>query len=79
MTDTTRLRPAEPDEIADALSFALQYEGRKRVHHADNMMARITADRLVRHLARSGFVVMKAPPLPAHSASPHMPDRGREP
>jgi hypothetical protein len=42
-----QLRPATPDEIADALSFALRYQGRKRVNHADDMMARITADRLV--------------------------------
>jgi hypothetical protein len=56
------LRPATSDEIADALSFALQYQGRKRVHHADDMMARITAERLVRHLEASGFVLMKRPP-----------------
>jgi hypothetical protein len=41
----THLRPATPDEIADALSFALRYQGRKRVNHADDMMARITAKR----------------------------------
>jgi hypothetical protein len=29
------------------------------VNHADDMMARITADRLVQHLTASGFVVMK--------------------
>jgi hypothetical protein len=40
---------ATPDEIADALSFALRYQGRKRVHHADDAMARITAERVVRH------------------------------
>jgi hypothetical protein len=45
MPDTPHLRPATPDEIADALSFALRYQGRKRVHHADDMMARITAKR----------------------------------
>jgi hypothetical protein len=56
------LRPATPEEIADTLSFALQYQGRKRVHHADDMMARITAERLVRHLEASGFVLMKRPP-----------------
>jgi hypothetical protein len=61
MSDTPNLRPASPDEIAEALSFALRYEGRKRVNHADTMMARITADRLVRHLERSGFVLMKVP------------------
>ncbi len=32
-----------------------------RVHHADDAMARITAERLVWHLRRSGFVVMKRP------------------
>jgi hypothetical protein len=53
MPDTPHLRPATAAEIADALSFALRYHGRKRVNHADDMMARITADRLVQHLADS--------------------------
>lgn len=60
MTDE-RLRPATPEEIAESIAFALRYEGRKRVTHADDMMARITADRLVRHLQGSGFVLMKQP------------------
>jgi hypothetical protein len=55
------LRPATVEEVADSISFALRYEGRKRVYHADEMMARITADRLVRHLLESGFVLMKRP------------------
>ena len=76
MPDTPHLRHATPDEIAETLSFALRYEGRKRVHHADDMMARITADRLVRHLERSGFVVMKAPSAVAPSTS-HMPLPGQ--
>lgn len=59
MPDASHLRPATLDEIADALSFALRYQGRKRVRHADDMMARITADRLIQHLTASGFVVMK--------------------
>jgi hypothetical protein len=65
MPDTPHLRPATPDEIADALSFALRYQGRKRVHHADDMMARITAERIVQHLEASGFVVMKGQPAAA--------------
>ena len=77
MTDTAPLRPATPDELAETLAFALRYDGRKRVHHADNLMARIAADRLVKHLERSGFVVMKRPSLPDHSASSHPhPHRG---
>jgi len=75
MPETPSPRPATPEEIGDALRFALQYEGRRRVHNADDMMARITADRLVRYLARSGFVVVKAPPLLGHRATPHMPYR----
>ena len=65
MPGTPQLRPATADEIADALSFALRYQGRKRVHHADDAMAQITAERLVRHLEASGFVLMKGPPRAA--------------
>jgi hypothetical protein len=61
MNNTAPLRPASADEIVAALSFALQYEGRKRVHDAADAMARVTAERLVRHLQQSGFVIMKAP------------------
>ena len=32
MSNAPHLRPATADEIADALSFALRYQGRKRVH-----------------------------------------------
>jgi hypothetical protein len=65
MPDEPRqLRRATPDEAAETLSFALLYDGRRRVHHADATMARITADRLLQHLERSGFVVMKKQPAP---------------
>jgi hypothetical protein len=60
MSTDPQLRPAMSVEIADSLSFALRYEGRKRVGHADAMTARVTADRLVRHLAASGFVVTQS-------------------
>jgi hypothetical protein len=65
MTDTPHLRPATADEIAEALAFALLYTGRKRVHDADQAMSRITAERLVRHLEQSGFVLMRVAPRPA--------------
>jgi ubiquinone/menaquinone biosynthesis C-methylase UbiE len=48
--------------------LALRFHGRKRVHDADEMMARITAERLVEHLERSGYVVMHKPPLGQHGA-----------
>ena len=59
--DRDRLTPASPDDLVTALAFALRYQGRKRVHDADQIMAEIVARRLVEHLNRAGFVVMKRP------------------
>ncbi|MGD1038205.1 MAG: hypothetical protein ABR878_13720 [Roseiarcus sp.] len=71
MTDAPdRLRPAAPDDLADALAFALRFDGRRRKHDAAEIMARIVAKRLVEHLERSGFVVMKKPPIDG-SAPPY--------
>jgi hypothetical protein len=78
MSETLPLRPATADEIADALSFALRYQGRKRVHHADDVMAGITAERLVQHLEGSGFVLMKEPPPGAPTTAPVPPSRGSD-
>ncbi len=61
-----KLRPATLDEIIETLSFALRYDGRRRVHLADSFMARVAAERLAEHLRLSGFVVMKRPPLKPH-------------
>jgi hypothetical protein len=61
------LTHAEPRDLADAIAFALRFEGRKRVHTADEYMAAITAERVVRHLERAGFVVMKKPPSGGHA------------
>jgi hypothetical protein len=64
MTDAPdRLTPATPEDLADTLAFALRFDGRKRKHDAAEIMARIVAKRLVEHLERSGFVVMKRPPI----------------
>ena len=63
MPDADKLTPAEPRDLADAIAFALRFEGRKRVHQADEYMAAIAAERVVRHLERAGFVVMKKPPI----------------
>lgn len=71
MTNEIPLHPASAEEIADSLSYALRYDGRKRVHHADEAMARITAERLVRHLERCGYVLMRRPEAPAPSTTPH--------
>jgi len=73
MTDDDKcsLHPATVSEVRDSLSFALRYEGRKRVHTADDVMAEVTAERLVRHLQLSGYVLMKRPDAAAPSTSGH--------
>jgi hypothetical protein len=63
MPDDEKLTPADPKDIADAIAFSLKFEGRKRVHDADAFMASIAAARIVRHLERAGFVVMRKPPI----------------
>jgi hypothetical protein len=63
MPERVDLTPATPEDLADALAFALRYSGRKRTHDAGEMMAAIVAKRLVEHFERSGFVVMKKPPI----------------
>jgi hypothetical protein len=63
--------PASVDELRDSLSFALRYDGRKRVHTADDVMAHVKAERLVRHLQQSGYVLMRRPDAPAPSTSGH--------
>jgi hypothetical protein len=56
----------------------MRYEGRKWVNHADDMMARITADRLVRHATASGFVLMKRPSATAPTTGGMPPGRGSD-
>ena len=63
MPDDNKLTPADPRDLADAIAFALKFSGRKRVHDADAFMAKIAADRIVRHLEQSRYVVMKKPPI----------------
>ncbi len=68
MSDPDRLVPADPKDVAGALASGLRYRGRKRVRDADEIMAWIVAERLVEHLAQSGFVVMQKPPSPGGAA-----------
>ena len=62
MPDDENLTPPPPP-IPDALAFALRFQGRKRVHNADEVMSVIVAEQLVEHLERCGFLIMKKPPL----------------
>ena len=73
MTDDEKnaLRPVKPGEFVDALSHGLQFLGRKRVHTAADVMARVTAERLAQIVEQSGFVLMKRPDATAPSTSGH--------
>ena len=44
-----KLTPAEPDDLANSLSFALRFEGRKSKHDSGRLNADIVAKRLVRY------------------------------
>jgi hypothetical protein len=56
-----KLTPADASDIADSITFALLFSGRKRVHDSDRMTASIVAQRIVRHLERAGFGAMQKP------------------
>ena len=79
MSEQPDLRPATPQEIAEALSFALRFKGRRPFPQANSLMAEITAAHLVEHLQRCGFLVLKAPDAVAPSASHHPKAGGVEP
>lgn len=65
--------PVSVEDIADALAHGLRFDGRRRTHDADEIMARIVAERLVRHLQRCGFRLMRdaGAPLPDTSRHSH--------
>jgi hypothetical protein len=63
MPEDEKLTPADPHGLADAIAFALQFSGRKRPRDTDGFMAKIAADRIVRHLELSRYVAMKKPPI----------------
>jgi hypothetical protein len=63
MTAAHDMHPVPPDELAEAMAHGLRFDGRKRVHQADEIMARVMAERLARAMERAGLVVLKKPPL----------------
>jgi hypothetical protein len=65
----TDLAAATPEEIAEALSYALRYDERGKPRKGGwDFAAGLAAERLADHLRRSGFVVMRVRPGRAHSA-----------
>ena len=68
MPDDDKLTPAaDPREVVTALSLGLTAKPKLAQHQAAETMAKIVAERLVEHMERSGFVVMRKP-VPATGA-----------
>ena len=44
-TIANSLSPAAAEDVADALDFALRFQGRKRLHNANEIMSEIVAKR----------------------------------
>ncbi len=65
--DSEQLLLATPEELEQTIAHALRFDGKRNFRAAGDMMARITAAHLVQQLRQCGFVVMKAPPVQAHS------------
>lgn len=63
------LAAATPEEVAEALSYALRYDERGKPRRGGwDFAAGLAAERLTDHLRRSGFVVMRVRPARPHSA-----------
>lgn len=66
---TDALAPANAAEIVESLAYALRYDQRGKPRPSGwEFMATLAAERLVEHLYKSGFVVLKAKTRPPHSA-----------
>ncbi|APT60284.1 MAG: hypothetical protein DI601_26065 [Azospirillum brasilense] len=63
------LAPARPEEITEALAYALRYDERGRPRpNGGELIAGLAAQHLTQHLQRAGFVLMKRRPGRPHRA-----------
>jgi protein ImuA len=63
------LAAATPEEIAEALSYALRFDERGKPRRGGwDFAAGLAAERLADHLRRSGFIIMRPRPTRPHSA-----------
>ena len=59
MPDDDKLTPADPREVVIALALGLNAKPQLARYQAAEPMATIVAERLIEHIERSGFVVMR--------------------
>ena len=72
-----KLLPVTSDELEQAVSHALRFDGRKQFKQAGEIMGKITAAHLVRCLEQGGFVVMRRPAAPLGACPPTWPQGER--
>lgn len=65
---TDELIAATAKDIAESLAYGLRFNRGKRTRQADDIMADIAARRLVEHLQRCGFVLMRWLSFPSPTA-----------
>ncbi len=64
----SELTAATPDELIEALAYALRYDARGKPRPSGGqMVASLAAERLVEYLAMAGFVLMRRRPTPGLS------------
>ncbi len=64
-----QLTPVSPEEIIEALSYALRYDERGRPRKTGGeAVTGLAAERLAEHLQRVGIVFMRRRPAPPHTA-----------
>lgn len=67
--DGGQLRPAAPEDVAEALAYAMRFDERGKARRTGvEYASKLAADQLVRQLTASGFVVMRKPPAPDHGS-----------
>ena len=72
MTDeaTTAWVHGSDEDIIAAVAHALRYEGRKATRQADQLMARLAAERIVEALKRA-YMITPKPQAPPATADQH--------
>jgi hypothetical protein len=56
------LTVADPEDVRRSIATAMRFDGRKPPFAAENALANIAAEFLVRHLERAGYVIMRRQP-----------------
>jgi hypothetical protein len=71
MDELSRLTIADHDDIRQSVAHGLRFDGRRRVRYAEDNLANIAADHLVKYLQAGGYVILKRPPT--YDGTAHIP------